>query len=431
VERGLIGRAGAIDPSDGGASRRASLSGSWQRAGDSGTTRLEAFVLRYQLELSSNFTYYLDDPVNGDQFQQRDRRVVSGLRASRRWSNALGEILSDTEAGFQVRNDNIAQVGLFHTKDRQVLDTIRDDSVLQSSTAFYVQNRIQWSGLVRTMAGLRGDRYRFEVRSRDPRNSGNATSGLLSPKAGLVLGPWKDTEVYLSAGWGFHSNDARGATLRVDPRTGARADRVTPIVRAKGYEVGVRSAFLPAWQTTLALWRLDLGSELVFSGDAGSTEPSRPSRRMGVEWTNEVQVTPGLFLDADLAWSSSRFRDGGPAGDRIPGSVGVVASLGLAFQASNAVQGNLRLRHVGARPLVEDGRVSSRASNLLQGEARWQATPSIQLTVSLFNALDSRASDIDYYYSSRLPGEDPRGVEDVHTHPVEPRQVRAGLKVRF
>ncbi len=431
VEHGLIGRFGSLDPTDGGASRRASLSGSWQRSEDSGSTRIEAYVLRYSLDLSSNFTFFLDDPVRGDQFQQRDRRTVWGLRASRRWSGSFGAALSDTEIGLQFREDDIAQVGLFHTQARRVLETVRDDAARQSATALYLQNKVQWSEQVRTTLGLRADRYRFDVRSRTPSNSGTETASLLSPKAGLVFGPWRDTELYLSAGWGFHSNDARGATLRVDPKTGDPARRATPIARARGCEFGLRSAFLPAWQATLALWRLDLGSELVFIGDAGGTEASRPSRRSGVEWSNEVQVTPRLFLDADLAWSRARFRDEAPAGNRIPGSVAQVATVGLAFRGSEGRQASLAFRHVGSRALVEDGGIRSKASNLLQGELRWQATDRLQVAAAVFNILDSKASDIDYFYASRLPGEGPEGVADVHTHPVEPRQLRLGLKFRF
>src|SRR5262249_12685482 len=179
----------------------------------------------------------------------------------------------------------------------------------------------RWSPLLRTQLGLRGDLYGFDVNSDNPLNSGRESAALLSPKLGVALGPWGRTELYLNAGYGFHSNDGRGATIRFDPRSGAPVPRVDPVVRAKGAEVGIRSLAVPGTHVTLALWGLDVASELVFVGDAGTTEAGRPSRRLGVEWLAEWAPRSWLSLDASVAWSRARFRDAGPAGSRIPGAI--------------------------------------------------------------------------------------------------------------
>jgi outer membrane receptor protein involved in Fe transport len=308
---------------------------------------------------------------------------------------------------------------------------VREDEVEQASGSLYFQSSIQWTPRLRTIAGVRGDLYHFDVASDDRANSGGRTASLASPKLSVVMGPFASTEVYANWGWGFHSNDARGAVQTRDPRTGDSVSRVDPIVRAKGAEVGVRMVAARRFHATLALWGLDLASELLFVGDAGTTEASRPSRRLGFEWSSAYAPTSWLTLDADFAYSHARFRDTDPAGDRIPGAVEGVVSAGVTAEGSGPVSGSLRLRYFGPRPLVEDNRVRSRASTTLNARASYRITPRYRLSLDIFNLTNAEVSDIDYFYASRLPGEPAEGIEDIHTHPLEPFTVRASLSVSF
>jgi hypothetical protein len=232
-------------------------------------------------------------------------------------------------------------------------------------------------------------------------------------------------------GWGFHSNDARGAVQTRDPRTGDPVDPVDPIVRAKGAEVGARTLVTGRLHSSVALWMLDIDSELLFVGDAGTTESSRPSRRVGFEWSNVYTPTPWLSLDADLAYSRARFRDDDPAGDRIPGAVEGVASLGATFHDRGPLSASLRLRYFGPRPLVEDDSVRSRASTTLNARLACRLNPRLSFTLDLFNLTNAKVSDIDYFYTSRLPGEPVDGVDDIHGHPLQPFRVRASLTASF
>jgi hypothetical protein len=200
--------------------------------------------------------------------------------------------------GVQLRNDDITTVGLFHTEARLLLNTVRLDSVLETSAAGYAQNEIAWTSWRRTLAGLRVDGYRFRVDAGDSENSGNRLAGIVSPKGGVVLGPFKGTELYANAGLGFHSNDARATTIAPDRGTGEAVDVVTPLVRAKGTEAGIRTVAVPHLQTSLTVWTLAVASELVFRGDAGTTEPSRPSRRYGLELANYYAPRPWLISTA-------------------------------------------------------------------------------------------------------------------------------------
>ncbi len=431
VDDGSLDRFGTIDATDGGASSRYSGSFEWQRTRNNASTKLSAFGLAYDLNLFSNFTYFLDDPENGDQFRQADHRFVTGARLThRRLGRWAGRPVQNT-FGVQVRNDDISTVGLYHTVARRTLETIREDSVLQTSMAGFVQNETEWAPWLRTLAGVRVDGYRFGVDAGHPANSGTASASLASPKGGVVLGPWKRTEVYGNAGLGFHSNDARGATITVDPATGDPASRVTPLARARGAEIGIRSVRIPRLQTSLAIWTLSLDSELIFIGDAGTTEAGRPSHRYGIEWTNYYSPRPWLTFDADLSVSRARFTDIDPAGDSIPGAVERVISGGVTVDSLRRVFGSVRWRYFGPRSLVEDDSLRSKATSLVNLEAGYRLAKDVRLALNVFNVLDTKHSDIDYFYRSRLPGEPSGGIDDCHFHPTLPRSARVSLIVGF
>jgi outer membrane receptor protein involved in Fe transport len=314
---------------------------------------------------------------------------------------------------------------------RQRLSTTRRDKVGQTSLGVFAQNEYQWSPAVRTMVGLRGDIFTLDVEGDDPLNSGSQSSGLVSPKASLVLGPWNSTEFYVNAGTGFHSNDARGSTTTRDPRTGDKVEPTTPLVRATGTEFGVRTVRIPKVQLTAALWTLGIDSELLFIGDAGTTEATRPSRRLGVEASVYARPLPWVALDADVAFSRARFTDDDPAGDFIPGSVENVISMGATIDSAKHLFGGLRLRHFGPRALTEDDSVRSEGTTLVNGQVGLRLGRQMSLVLDVFNLFDAEASDIDYYYGSRLPGEPDEGIDDIHTHPALPRSARVSLRLNF
>ena len=431
VADGRIGRFGQVDSTDGGKSSRYSASLEWQRSNGNASTALSAYGLKYDLDLFSNFTYFLDDPENGDQFQQTDHRFVSGARLIHRRIGRWLDRPTQTTLGVQFRNDNISDIGLYHTRERERLETIRHDSVIQTSTGAFAQNETEWTPWLRTLAGLRVDGYRFDVNAGITENGGTDYAGLVSPKGGAVFGPFSKTEVYVNAGLGFHSNDARGATLTVDPVTGEPASRVTPLARATGAEIGIRTVRFPRLQMTVTAWTLGLDSELVFVGDAGTTAPGRPSRRQGIEWTTYYTPKPWLILDADLALSKARFTDADPAGDHIPGAVATVVSAGATVDSVRGMFGSVRWRYFGPRALVEDDTVRSKATSLVNLTGGYKITPSVRLALDVFNLFNRADSDVDYFYTSRLPGEPAGGIDDSHIHPAAPRSARINLIVGF
>ncbi|MBL8491808.1 MAG: TonB-dependent receptor, partial [Rhodocyclaceae bacterium] len=349
IDAGTISRFGTVDPTDGGRTSRYSLSGEWARGDAATRSRASAYAIRSAVDLWSNFTFFMDNPALGDQFLQSERRsVLGGQVAHTRFTRFVGRPAEFT-IGAQVRRDRLDPVALRLDSARQTHRTVREDRVTQTGIGLYAEGLVYWTDWLRSIAGLRADHYSFDIASSLPANSGRASDRLASPKLTVVLGPWAKTELFLNHGYGFHSNDARGATTRVnpdprDPGFLAAVDPVKPLVKARAMELGLRTAAVPGLVSSLALWRLDIDSELLFVGDAGTTEPSRPSRRQGVEWANWWTPLAGLTVDADLAASRARFRDVDPAGDRIPGAIERTVSVGVAWDDKGRWFGGLRLR---------------------------------------------------------------------------------------
>jgi TonB dependent receptor/TonB-dependent Receptor Plug Domain len=430
VDAGLIGEFGLIDASDQGGTARYSLSGEMHRGEEETLSRISGYLLYYDLNLFSNFTYFLDDPEGGDQFEQQDERVVAGFDVKRSWLGSWGNRAFETTAGLQVRADDIDN-GLFRSQNAERTATVRADQIRQLTGGVYAESLVHWSDKIRPRLGLRADFYDADVDSDLSANSGSASDVLLSPKLSVAFGPWNKTELYLNAGTGFHSNDARGATIRVDPVTGERAERVQPLVRAQGADLGVRTTVVPGLQTTFTVFLLELDSELLFVGDGGSTEASRPSRRTGIEWTNFYQVNDWITVDLDATLADSEFTDDDPAGTEIPGALRQTVAAGLSLGEGRTVFGGLRWRYFGAAPLIEDDSVRSAASSLLNGRLGYAFVNGLTLELEVFNLLGSEASDVQYYYASRLPGEPAEGIEDIHFHPMEKRSARLVATWRF
>ena len=436
VAQGLIDELGSIDDTVGGDSSRYSLSANWQQGAWQGS----AYVIDYNLNLWSNFTYFLNDEENGDQFEQVDDRLIYGGQFSyQQEGNGFGHPLTN-RFGLETRVDDISEVGLYQTESRRRLGTTRSDEVQESSIGLYWENRIEWTERVRSITGLRYDYYHFDVSDQVgvnnqgvdlSINSGSADDGLASLKGSLIYTFSDHWEGYLSAGQGFHSNDARGATIRVDPETGNPVDAVDPLVQSLGYEIGARGFIGDRINTSFTLWALELDSELLFVGDAGNTEASRGSRRKGLELTAYYHFNERWNLDVEYSHADAEFTDTSADGDNIPGAIADVFQAGLSAEYGNGWFGSLRVRYFGERPLLEDESVKSDPSTLWSLRAGYRGEQ-LSFKADILNLTDSDDHDIDYFYASRL-NSDTAGIEteDIHYHVIEPRTLRVSLGYQF
>jgi hypothetical protein len=453
----LVGEFGTLNPTDGGNSGRYSLQAEWHRRDANSETKLMAYGFFYDLDLFSDFTYYLTDPGLGDQFEQQDRRWVGGLDARHTiLSQWFGRDVENS-LGLQIRNDWINN-GLYQTEDRvrvNKLDsatgtvlpsTTEADRLTDTQAGLYAENKVQWAEKFRSVAALRGDVDYFDVTSlNNPANSGTSATFLPSPKLSLIFGPWEKTELYLQGGFSFHSNDGRGATQTIEPVSADHPYPETPVakvpglIQTKGAEIGARTLLVPHLQSTVSLWYLRSDSELQQDGDTGSTVPSKaPSDRYGIEWANYYALTKHLALDFDCADSMARFTTvdgadaapGSPGGTHVPEAVGWVVSSGLTLPDLHGFSASLRLRYFGPRDLTSDGSYRSSETLLLNAQVGYQINKTWRIAAEFLNLLDRRDHDIDYAYTSRIAPTATASFQDVF-HPVEPFQVRMGVTARF
>ncbi len=423
-----FGRFDSLDATDGGQTHRTSLSAQWQQKDAQHRSEVSAYAVQYDLDLYSNFTYALD-PLRsqGDQFGQRDQRSLWGGSASHTWLGewgALGPGSMANTLGLQWRQDRI-RVGLFNTTTRAIDSTVREDRVQQALLGVYGENTISWAPWLRTVLGWRADQLQAAVTGLAPNTTDTVKgrSSRVSPKVSVVVGPWAKTAFFFNAGQGFHSNDARGVTARVDPAPG--------LVRTQGHEVGLQTEIIPQLQSSLALWQLDFDSELVYVGDAGTTEAGRPSRRTGVEWSNHWRPTPQLLVDANLAWTRPRYSDADPAGSHIANAVQQVAHVSLTVSPTGPWSSSLSFRYIGPAPLTEDNSVRSAPSATMNLHLQRRMTQQLSLALDALNLTDRQNMDIAYFYASRLAGEPLGGVNGVHVHPAEPRTLRLSARYNF
>ncbi len=426
ITSGLISRFGNIDPYLGGETTRIGLTGN----GRFGNTEVNLYGLYYRFRLTSNFTYFLDDPVNGDEFQQRDQRGVFGGSIRHTLSSRLAGVPVTYTFGGDARYDHIGKIGLYHTQKGVVIGTVRQDRVEEYSAALYGEMTAALTSRLRLVLGLRGDLYGYTIQAEtQAANSGRGSDAILGPKAALAWRAANHFELYANYGESFHSNDVRGATITVDPRSGDPASRVPVLVKARGGELGARAEY-PRFNASIVGYYLTLGSELVFSGDGGTTEPNDATRRYGAEATLFWRPAAWLALDGSAAITHARFHGVAPGQDRIPNSASTVLAGGATLDLGHGISGSVRLRHFGSAPLVEDGSARSRPTTLVN-LGGYAALGRLKLGIDVLNAFDAKSADITYFYTSRLQGEPAGGVDDYHLHPVEPRQVRVSLHYAF
>jgi TonB-dependent receptor-like protein len=433
VESGAIDRFGGIDQTTGGKTWRFSLAGDYQRISGNAVLQANVYAVRYKLNLFSDFTYFLHDPLNGDQFEQADLRWQLGTSGSLAWTSPESAIPWGATLGWEARHDRIDPVGLYATVAQSRLRTVRQDFVRETSGGVFAEAEASPLSWLRAIAGVRYDHYFFDVSSDLPANSGQDDAGRFSPKLTAILGPWAKTELFLNFGVGFHSNDARGVTTTVDPGSGQPVSKVTPLVPTRGAEIGLRTGILPGVQSSLALWILDVSSELLFTGDAGTTEPSRASRRYGIEWISGWQPIRWLLFDLNFAWSHARFTTPDPSitGDYIPGSIETALSGGVTIHELGPWSAGVYVRYFGPRALIEDDSQRSTASTIFNGQVTFRPAAWVRLSADVFNIFDAQVDDIAYYYTSRLPGEPDTGKKDIHFHPAEKRGGRLAAAFTF
>jgi outer membrane receptor for monomeric catechols len=426
-----------LSSTDGGNTGRDILSGEWHNADEAGYTKISAYLEHYTLQLWSDFTFFEFRPSTGDQFYQFENRDIVGGQAVKAWNlNWLGHE-STTEIGLQVRHDNI-NVGLLNTVDRIPFATVTNDQVSETEAGLYLQNTDTWNPWLRTLIGLREDNVFMDMTANaNSVNSGSASGNRVSPKGSVILGPWEKTEIFINAGEGFHSNDARGVIDKIDPTSGTAASPVPVLVSSTGKEIGIRTEAIPGLQTSLAWWSLDSDSELVYNADStlGSSSPNGASKRTGIEWNNHWAPNDWFLFDADLAWTHARYaqmNDNGATGNLIPNAVPKVALFRESVNNLGPWSAGLETRYIGAYPLTQDGSLYNPDAIVTNLRVQRKLTPDVSLSLDVLNLFNREYMDIAYAQDyNPTPNPATFVATGATVHPGEPREFRATLKIKF
>ena len=443
-QEGLITRWGTLDPTDGSLSERFSLSGHYGATGEDWKSSSSVYFIHSKMILWNDFTHYLNDPVNGDQEEQYESRSTAGGQSSLVLTQSLGAIQNEIDVGAQLRFDD-AYVNRKHTLHRVPLSYCSlaqaDGTALQVTSAGgicnadqvhlldlgpYAQDTTHWTGWLRTVLGLREEYYRAEDHSTTTGFQGMDHEFLFQPKGSIILGPWALTELYLSAGRGFHSDDVRGVfgTVPIEgvPGTAGKTPLLAP---TDGVELGVRTNVVPKLSMQLAVFQQDFNSELAYDADAGQDAASAPSRRQGVEFSAEYHPLRWIEFNTDLAESKARYRGDvsafGLGGDYIANAPSFIGSFGVLVDNLGPWFGGLQWRKLGAFP-INDGEKYPEDPGYSEFnlDAGYKINTHIKVQLSIYNLFNTHADSSAYYYTSRLPGEPAEGVAGIQVHPLEP-----------
>jgi outer membrane receptor protein involved in Fe transport len=446
VRAGRLARFGSLDPTEGGNSQRHGVYGTYRAfpTPDSSFTLL-AYLTQHRLNLFSNFTFFSRDPEHGDMIEQSDARTISGLSGNYRLLQRVGALTFDTSIGVQVRNDSIRN-GLYSSRARERLVSVLDGNVREGSLALHAQEDATWTPWLRSVTGVRADYFGFQVddRREDLATTGTRTSGvrkaaLVSPKTSVILTPASALELYLNFGMGYHSNDARGVVRSMEP--------VTPLTRATGYESGARLHLFERLDLAVAVFALDLDSEIVWVGDEGTTEARGPTRRLGAELEARLEILPWLFADADVSVTRARFREAPGAADAVPLAPTRVGSAGVSVRHPHGYFGRIGAFHLADRPASEDRFFTADGFTRLDATLGYRHRV-FELSVSGQNVTNVAWREAQFANVSRLPSETDasscpagtravegdgafQGCEDLHFTPGAPINVQATATLFF
>ena len=482
IDAGTIGRFGTLDPTDRSESERFSLSGHLARGGDRWTLNVDSYAIRSRMVLWNDFTHFLFDPVNGDQEQQDEARTTLGLNVVYSRSADIKGIDVEGRIGFQDRYDDVF-IDRRHTLRRQVLDycniglpgaptagqlpappdartdpsqaaafralggACTSDTARLNDLGVFGEVTVRWTDWLRMTLGLREEAYNAHDRSLTTGFSGATSQSLLQPKGNLAIGPFYKTELYVSAGRGFHSEDVRGVFGTVPGEGQPGLLGATPLLApADGFEVGMRTDLIPRTQVQLAVFREDFESEQRYVADEGEDTASAPSRRQGIELSAQYRPLPWLEFNTDLAWSQANYRASaatlalfGLDGTAIANAPSFIGSFGVLVNNAGPWFGGLQWRKLGAYPISDgDAEPKDRGYSEINLNVGYTINERLKAELQVFNLADSHANSSAYFYQTRVaPGGPTPDCDVAHVstcyqiHPEEPRSARFSLTYGF
>jgi len=421
LKEGIINRFGSIDNSEGGNTGRYNFNLQFKtQPADNSWLESQVYLFKYNFRLYSDFTFFLRDPVNGDEIEQDDDRITFGYRASYSFSKDFGNTKLISTAGTALRQD-FTDVQLWNTKLRSRLSPNVIAGIHQKNYSLYLEEELLFGSFIRLQLALRGDHFVFDVNDKIAyENSEKKSQTILSPKANLVFSPSPDLNFFLNYGTGFHSNDARAVAIGSNQRT---------LPGATAAEFGSRISLFKSTYFSTAFWLLHLDNEFVYVGDEGVTELSGATRRIGIDLGLRTQLSSWLWFDSDLNLSRGRFKDQPDGANYIPLAPHLTYSGGFTLKLQNGFVGNFRCIHVSSRPADETNSVVAWGSTLFDMAFSYPVGI-FNLGISIENIFNTEWNEAQFDTESKLKNET-EPVSELHFTPGHPRMLKASLSLSF
>ncbi|WP_353777841.1 TonB-dependent receptor [Winogradskyella sp. 3972H.M.0a.05] len=423
VASGVIGRFGAIDDTEGGTTSRTNAAINYKKVIDE-TSSLNntLFVSAYDFELYSNFTFFLEDPINGDQIRQKEDRIIYGLQSDYSKSYTLNTIEGELNAGIALRNDRVNDNELSRSLNRQeTLEGIQFGDVNETNFSAYVSSKININKWTLTPA-LRIDYFNFKYNDQlqTTYSTESTTKTIVSPKLNIAYNPTDNLQVYVKTGKGFHSNDTRVATTQNDLNT---------IPAAYGFDVGYIWKPTPKMLLNMAYWYLYLEQEFVYVGDAGIVEPSGKTRRQGVELSCRYQPIPSLFWNFDINYTLARAIDEPDGEDYIPLAPDLTLASGINFKHDSGFYSSANVRYIKDRPANEDNSIVAEGYIVVDLNAGYRLEQ-FDFGIQVQNLFDTEWNETQFATESRLQNE-ADSVEEIHFTPGTPFFIKGSVQYNF
>lgn len=463
VEQGLITRFGAIDDMEGGTTSRTYFSVLYENgAGTNSTFSLQAYSSWYDFKLFSNFTFFLVDSINGDMIEQTDSRFISGINSKYVVRSSIGNTVTKSTIGAGLRADNI-NVELWKSPDRVREYANRIDQVNQRNLFLWFDEVFYFNTKWRLQLGLRADYFTFNMNDKIensvdtnsllPHASTYSQKLLVNPKLNLVYSPGKSVEIFLNAGSGFHSNDARDIIIaqRINEiehalsRKGYTENQIDSVLISRfmdplsadistlpvaiGTELGTKITIGENVIFGLTGWYLHMEEELVFIGDEGTTEISGKTQRIGIDFEARIQLLKWLWADLDLNLSKGKYLDEPAGSNHIPLAPGISSTGGLSALHPSGIEGTLRYRYIGSRPANEDNTVRALGYTLLNANIGYRFGK-FKVYANVENITNTDWNEAQFDTESMLKGEI-NPVSEINFTPGNPINVKFGAIMYF
>ncbi|HET6722757.1 MAG TPA: TonB-dependent receptor [Chitinophagaceae bacterium] len=423
VERGMISRFGSIDDSEGGNTSRTNINIRFAKQWTNNwKTTDQLYYSRSHFNLFSNFTFFLDDAINGDEINQRESRNIYGINKTASKSWLLGNRNTTTEFGGGFRCDDVMGIELSRAVKRQFLDYVQNGNIKETNTHLYWNQSIDFANKVNINGGLRFDYFSFAYRNILAGETGfrHQQRGILSPKLNFVYTPSSTVTVFLNNGIGFHSNDTR---VILDNS----AKDILP--RVFGTDLGLILKPVKNLILRTALWHFYSEQEFVYVGDAGMVEPGGKTRRAGVDISARYQFTSWLFGDLDMNYTKARGIGAAKDEDYIPLAPSFTSTGGISAKMKNGFSGSLRYRFMDHRPANEFNSVKAEGYFINEISLAY-AWKKFEVTFSAENIFNREWREAQFDTESRLQFE-PGSVSEIHYTPGTPRFLKAGIHLKF